>query len=208
MNYTKTGIVCGWGINDADYPVYIYESWYDESGAYKRKLTWKCPYYIKWRSMIGRCHSESVHKSRPTYKDCSVCEDWKYFSNFKLWMESQDWEGMELDKDLIQKDNKIYSPETCFFVSSTVNCFMLERKLDKGDLPIGVTLRKSTGKYTAVCRDYRTRSRIFLGDFKTIEEAFNAWLSKKLKMAIELAKTITNPVVADLLVQRYLNYKD
>jgi hypothetical protein len=30
---------------------------------------------------------------------CSVSDDWKYFSNFKLWMEKQDWGRKHLDDE-------------------------------------------------------------------------------------------------------------
>ena len=77
--------------------------------------------------MLQRCYSESHLVRQPTYKGCSVCEEWLTFSNFKSWMEQQDWEGKQLDKDLLVYKNKIYSPETCVFVSSVINSFFVEK---------------------------------------------------------------------------------
>lgn len=204
--YTKTMLVWGWGINDADYPVHTYESWYDEVGEYKRKRTWQCPYYIKWRNMIERCYSQKSLAIRLSYEGCYVCDEWKYFSSFKAWMEQQDWEGKDLDKDLIVKGNKLYSPETCFFIPSVVNTFMTERSRNRGEYPIGVTLRKINGRFKAACNDYKTNLPVYLGDFTTPEEAFRAWLLKKTELAIELAKSL-DVTTANLLIARYVNYE-
>lgn len=43
------------------------------------------PYYVKWYQMLRRCYSEAWHKKKPTYKGYQVCEEWRYFSNFKAW---------------------------------------------------------------------------------------------------------------------------
>jgi len=90
----KDRLVCGVGINDADYPTRRYKT---VNG--KSKLVWTCPFWRKWKDMISRCYSERELEKYPTYKGCSVCEDWLYFSRFKAWMEKQAWEGLVLDKD-------------------------------------------------------------------------------------------------------------
>lgn len=77
--------VCGVGINDADYVVGKYESWY-EGGKRKLKTLWQCPYYVKWHAMLNRCYNARYHKNKPTYIGCYVCEEWLTFSNFKAWM--------------------------------------------------------------------------------------------------------------------------
>ena len=47
---------------------------------------------------------------------CSVCEEWKHFSNFKKWFDENYIEGFDIDKDILIKGNKVYSPEACSFV--------------------------------------------------------------------------------------------
>ena len=74
----KNKKIAGVGINDADYKI----STTDANG--KTKL---CPYYMVWSSMLRRCYSPASLIKDPTYKGCSVIEDWHTFSNFKSWME-------------------------------------------------------------------------------------------------------------------------
>ncbi|MCK5666846.1 MAG: hypothetical protein KAI17_25335, partial [Thiotrichaceae bacterium] len=80
--------IFGIGINDADYYVYLMNN---------NKIIGVCPYYEKWKSMLKRCYSNTWKASHPTYQNCSACDDWLLFSNFKYWMKRQDWENKELD---------------------------------------------------------------------------------------------------------------
>lgn len=103
-------LVCGVGVNDAEYIT-------------QPKINGKqvcCPFYRVWHDMLTRCYSKKHQLKRPTYINCIVCEKWLTFSNFKTWMENQDWEGKHLDKDLLG-DGKLYSPETCCFVEGWLN---------------------------------------------------------------------------------------
>lgn len=82
------------------------------------------PYFTTWRSMIQRCYSDNLHKKHPTYKDCIVCDDWLNFQNFAKWHEENhpnDGKEYHLDKDIKIKGNKVYSPDTCLFVSPFEN---------------------------------------------------------------------------------------
>ena len=57
--------------------------------------------------------------------DCSVYEGWHNFQNFAKWYEDNYYEieeeQMHLDKDILVKGNKVYSPDTCVFVPETIN---------------------------------------------------------------------------------------
>lgn len=108
----KRSLICGFGVNDADY--------YTQT----KSPRWRCPYYQTWHSMLNRCYNEKHLRRQPAYLGCSVCGEWHKFSVFKAWMIKQDWEGKELDKDLLVQGNKVYGPETCVFVSGLVNKFI------------------------------------------------------------------------------------
>lgn len=102
------------------YGVALNDSWYNVN--YKSVgVTFSCPYYTRWVAMLRRCYSSSYKAKKTTYRDCSCCDDWLVFSVFRSWMEQQDWEGKELDKDIRVRGNKLYSPTTCLFVSTKDN---------------------------------------------------------------------------------------
>lgn len=77
--------------------------------------------YTAWTNMLERCYSEKFHKSRPTYKGCSVCDEWHNFQNFALWYEENCIDGFQIEKDILIDGNKVYSPKTCEFRSCQEN---------------------------------------------------------------------------------------
>ena len=87
---TTPKLVFGIGVNNADYVVQKWETVGYVDGKRKRKLVWECPFYRTWKNMLMRCYSTKFQERRPTYKGCSVSEEWKTFSNFRAWMEKQD----------------------------------------------------------------------------------------------------------------------
>ncbi len=79
--------------------------------------------YSKWTGMMYRCYGDHTGKNR-CYSDVSVCKEWHNFQNFARWYEENyplDGGKYELDKDLSAKSKKIYSPETCRFLTKTRN---------------------------------------------------------------------------------------
>lgn len=174
----------GIGINDSDYPVEIKELLSYSNGKQTYKTIWKCPFMQKWRSMLQRCYSESHLVRQPTYKGCSVCEEWLTFSNFKSWFIENHVDGYNLDKDLKIVGNKVYSSDTCLFVPVWLNCFLSDCRSSRGVLPIGVV--KDHNTFRARCNNPKTKRREHLGNFKSEQQAYEAWLLKKLEFAFEL----------------------
>lgn len=150
--------------------------------------------YDKWYRMIGRCYSEKTLKRNPSYTDCTIDNQWLNFQNFAAWFEENYKEGFDLDKDILVKGNKVYSPETCCFVPSELNTVILTSKGRRGKYPIGVT--KCRNKYQATMK-------VYLGTFDTIEEAFQAYKIAKEAYIKELAEKwrglITEQVYHSLL---------
>lgn len=132
------------------------------------------PFYRTWFSMLNRCYNEKYQSKEPTYKGCSVCDNWLTLSNFKKWYDDNYYEingeQMELDKDILFKGNKIYSPETCIFVPKSINGMFSKNKRVEG-LPMGVH-RKCSGFEV---NPMTAKGRVYLGVFKTLEEAFQAY---------------------------------
>ena len=196
-------LVCGVGNNNADYVVKKFETIGYVDGERKQKQVWICPYYRTWASMIDRCYSTKTQERNPTYRGCIVSKEWLTFTNFKNWMEKQDFEGNQLDKDLLIKGNKLYSSDTCVFVAPMVNTFVIDRGASRGEWMIGVDYNKRDGKFRAQCQNPFTRKNEFLGYFDSEQEAHNAWVKRKLELAHLLAAEQTDPRVAEALINRY-----
>lgn len=196
-------LVYGVGNNDADYVTQNWETIGYVDGKQKQKLVWACPYYQSWKNMLERCYSTKMQERYPTYKGCSVSDEWLTFTNFKSWMQEQDFEGKHLDKDLLFEGNKMYSAETCVFISPMVNTFTNDQGAKRGELLIGVCWDKRANKFLANCSNPITKKREHLGYFKREQEAHQSWLTRKLDLAHELAVIQTDPRVAKALIDRY-----
>ena len=156
--------------------------------------------------MLKRAYCSDYHKSFPSYSSVSVYDGWFLFSSFKAWMEHQDWVGKELDKDLLSTTNKIYSPDTCCFITKQLNMFMTESTATRGEWPIGVCFVEKVGKYRSQCCNPFTKRQETVGMFLTPVEAHNAWRERKFVYASMLASEQTDPRIADAILEKYRNY--
>lgn len=187
----KSRFIFGVGINDAGYQVAKKVDGRDQ----------RCPFYQTWKNMLLRCYSESYLLKKPSYRGCSVCDDWKTFSTFKSWMETQDWKGKSLDKDLIVPGNKMYCPERCIFIESWINSFLIEDQAKESDMPTGVYFDRSRGNYQAYIKDRGKRKH--LGRFLSPQDAHSAWRKAKAKMALNIANNCEDQRLSAILVSRY-----
>lgn len=135
------------------------------------------PYYKTWTRMLERCYSANYHASHPTYRECEVSKDWQIFTNFKAWMETQDWEGKSLDKDIIEPLNKIYSKEKCVFVTKRINNLLTDHAAKKGKYPTGVCWCNSAKKFLS--RISIEGKQKTIGYYDTEQEAEKAYLYEK-----------------------------
>lgn len=170
---------------------YIYGVGYRGIGKYQAIVDGKrekC--YDTWRDMIKRCYDSKSLAVRPTYKECSVCDEWHNYQNFARWYEENfyqvDDEEMQLDKDILFKHNKVYSPETCIFVPKRINSLFIKSDALRGLLPIGVRKVKN-GYMSCLCGKY-------IGTYSTIDEAFNSYKNAKENMIKEVAEQYKNKI--------------
>ena len=191
----KRKLVYGVGINDADYKV---------TNIVEGKKT-SCPYYVKWTSMLERGYSSTFKKRYQSYFDVSVCKEWHTFSTFKQWMMKQDWQGLELDKDMIYPNNKRYSPKTCVFVSHTLNSLLNTHENDRGLFPLGVTYDKRSKNFQA--RLSIEGKQRYLGYFKTVEEAEQTYLEAKINHLKSVRASITGKRIRKGLKRHIKLYK-
>ena len=137
--------------------------------------------YRKWESMLDRVYGRGCKKDMTNpYYNASVSEDFRWFSDFKAWCEKQIGfynKGWALDKDILVKANKVYSPETCCFVPSEINTLLIKRDKLRGEYPVGVGFYKPLNKYVSRLSAYgRPRN---LGYFSSVSEAFYAYKEAK-----------------------------
>lgn len=174
----KRKLVCGVGLNDADYEVQ--RKIKNENGEIQRFI---CPFYEKWKSMIDRCYKNHLRGKNVTYFDCTVCDEWLTFSNFKRWMESQDWKGKQIDKDILKPGNRVYCPEFCRMVNQLTNLFICDRSKYRGKYMIGVHMNKKLMKYQSSCRNPFIGKIEHLGLFDNEIDAHLAWKKRKHELA-------------------------
>lgn len=147
-----------------------------------------------WMGILIRLYDNSSKIKQPTYNDVDICEEWLDFQNFAEWCHSQkgfsskDEKGKvyQLDKDILVKGNKVYSPETCCFVPQEVNKLLTNRRNDRGFYPIGVIYEKDRCRFTAKMFFYGKPKR--LGSFDTATEAFQAYKKAKEAYIKEVAE--------------------
>lgn len=160
----------------------VYGIGYIGEGKYKTGKTGNMTIQYKtWICMLQRCYSEKSWIKHPTYKGCIVYESWLNFQNFCVWFDENyyeiDNEKMHLDKDILIKGNKIYSPETCVFVPQRINCLFSSRNNCRGNLPIGVHFSKNNNKFRAQLN--KGNETVNLGCYNISEDAFNAYKQAK-----------------------------
>ena len=163
-------------------------------GKYKSRINSKLTKsYSLWQSIINK-----VGKLEP-YIDCTVDERWYNFQVFAEWFENNYIDGFVIDKDILVKGNKIYSPETCCFVPQEINNLLVKPKNPK-DLPIGVSKHKKSNKFQVGLKI--NGKRIGLGLFETIDEAFKIYKENKefyIKQKAIKFKDILKPEVFEIL---------
>lgn len=189
-SFKNPRLTYGRGINDADYVTQCKAT---------RKV---CPYFLVWKNMLKRAYCKIERSRRPSYHGSDVCAEWLKFSTFKGWMELQDWQGKQLDKDLLVPGNKIYSPDTCCFVSREINSFLTDSASARGDLSIGVCIHKDTGKFMSQI-NAQSKGRKYIGLFDSEQAAHEAWKSEKHKIAIELAASAGDDKISKALSSRF-----
>ena len=167
--------------------------------------------YTCWTAMLSRCYSAKYQEKHPSYIGCSVCDEWLYYSNFKNWYDNNYYEvenkTSQLDKDVLIKGNKVYSPETCIFVPKFINTLFIKRQNDRGAFPIGVCYKKANKKYQAklsVFKDGKATSK-HLGYFDTADEGFEAYKKAKEDYIKEIADNYKDKIPVELY-QAMCNY--
>lgn len=169
----KRKLVYGVGVNDAPY--------HDKN----------CPFLIVWRAMLRRCYSTETNRYQGVY----VADEWLTFMNFRSWMETKDWKGNYLDKDLKVYNSDRYSPETCMFIPGWLNS-TFKRSPIVGPYLLGTGLRPS-GKWAA------TGFNCFhVGMFESEIDAHHAAVEDRMKDLLIKAESIVDYEIKSAIINR------
>ena len=165
--------------------------------------------YNCWQSMLMRCYSAKYQKKYPTYIGCRVCDEWLYYPNFKKWYEENYYKisnkTSQLDKDILIKGNKVYSPNTCVFVPNFINTLFTKRQNNRGELPVGVDYLKASKKYRASLSVFKDgkKTKKYLGCFNTADEAFEVYKQAKEEYVKEVADEYKDKIPTKLYEAMY-----
>ena len=196
VNTKLRKLICGVGINDAPYSTLL---GYTQEGKQIR-----CPFYAKWKSLIQRCYSETNWKQtnkhgylkNAQYEFCEVVDEWHRFTNFKSWMEKQDWEGKHLDKDILVPGNRIYGPDTCMFIPPHINTMLVDQR--PGKYPKGVSYDPRANLFFIRIRVNGKKTS--KGCWKTAEEASKKFLEFRINEIIEEANKLSDIKLKNALI--------
>jgi len=145
--------------------------------------------YRVWERMLQRCYDLKFQEKHPTYIGCTVCNEWHNYQKFGDWFDENyyevDKDKVDLDKDILIKNNKIYNPDTCVFVPENINSLFTKTNAKRGKYPIGATFHSKTGKYQSQCNINKKLK--YLGLYNTPEEAFYVYKKFKEKEIKKLA---------------------
>lgn len=149
--------------------------------------------YQAWKGMVYRCFDKNTKERQPTYKETKCCNEWLCYENFYEWLHSQEnfdnlynkgkW---NVDKDILVKGNKTYSPDTCCLVPMNINSLFLKKDNYRGDLPIGV--KRSGKSFMARCSNPITGNREYLGSYSTPFYAFKSYKKYKENLIKQIAQ--------------------
>ena len=168
--------------------------------------------YMFWVNMLTRCLSSKYHDKHPTYKGCTFSENFKYYPYFKEWCSNQIGfgnEGWHLDKDILVKENKVYSEDTCVFVPREINNLLALNNSNRGEYLLGVCYSKQHNKFAAQLNKFG--KKVKLGVFNTEQEAFNVYKKVKEDYTKEVAnkwKDQIDPRVYDALMTYEVEMKE
>lgn len=178
--------------------------------------------YEAWSHILNRCYNEKTQEKNPQYKYCTVDPVWHSFKNFREWYlnqpellntEEDTGNRWSIDKDILVKGNRVYSPDTCCVVPNEINTLMVKPQQRKvhTDLPEGVGYIKprvpnAKKGYSARLNCGTGEKDRYLGYYDTPEEAFLVYKEAKEKRIKEVANKWKGKI-ADDVYESLINWK-
>jgi len=186
----RNKLVAGVGINDVDE---LTNYGKDKNGKEIRD-----PLYMRWKGLLSRCYLPSVygHKVNARYEFCSVDERWFRLSKFNEWMKShEDWENMQIDKDLLVPGNTVYGPDTCCLLPKEVNALLIDQVSKHSNLK-GVAIR-GNNFYAVV----KVNGKFKYVKCATEEEAHELYKETRYSQILAATSLVKEQKIKDALVK-------
>lgn len=148
--------------------------------------------YNVWKNIIRRCYSGENKKTFVAYKNCKVCDDWHNYSIFAKWYNENLYscsDELEVDKDILSNNNKIYSKETCVLIPREINRFCQASKKGGSHFLLNNTW---------VARIHHCENKTHIGTFKNFKDAESEFLKYKNKIYQELIEKYKEELPPDV----------
>jgi hypothetical protein len=156
-----------------------------------------CPKYALWGHILRRCYRPYGYNA-VTYKGVTVHPDWLFRSKFTEWLNSQpqnNWQELQIDKDLLVKGNKVYGPDTCCFLTNLENGVFRPLSSDR----LGCATFYKVGNRKKPWRSRMCRNMDNIGYFSTKEEAEFVSMRESMPYVIEIANANPHRFIRDAM---------
>lgn len=163
--------------------------------------------YCRWNTLLSRCYNpNAINYNMYGGNGVTVSPEWHNFSNFKKWFLDNIYDiGNEricVDKDILYKNNKIYSHDTCLLVPISFNSLIAgqseyDNKTNKTNYSAITKMDNSTYKL-----------EIFRTSFSNFKTAENAHATKNAILKALINGLVQNyPTMPDKVKNAILNYQ-
>lgn len=144
------------------------------------------PAYTIYEGIYARCYGDDSRFVNQCYDDACMCDEWKNSRDaFIEWYSANyyecDGERMAVDKDLLCRGNREYSPDKCCLLPETINSALASatkrrsRYKSVRRYAIGVDYDKARDKFFARITPFGHDKQVKLHYWDTEEEAFQEY---------------------------------
>lgn len=190
-NYSKKGIKKEKKFYKQNNKKYLYDLYYKEGQKYTLQKDKKA--YTVWMAILSKCY----RNNKFCYKNVEICEEWWDFQNFAKWYYNNYYqlgnESMDINKNILVKNNKIYGPKFCMFVPQSLTTLLNNRKQNRGNTPIGMSkfiYKRKIHEGESIWYSVRFRKKnkmTSFGSYYDPETAFQVYKTEKEKYIKEVA---------------------
>lgn len=155
--------------------------------------------YQIWTALFDRCY-RNKNKYPSYHNKCEICEEWHNYQNFANWYEQNEYKcdgRLHIDKDILNPNCNLYSPENCLLVPQRINMLFMNRSNKRG-LPNGI--EKCVNGYSV---RYNHKE---LGVYKTLEKAFEVYAAEKENAIKNIAEKYKDTIPQNVY-GALINYK-